>query len=386
MSKKHKKKEKDKPKDWLKFLKKHLTTPVVRFGVLILVSVVIVVLSLYWLPGDLHYRITETYQFSGDEAGLLTLVVLLPTTGQYQEVFEPVIEWPGEYETHQDERLKVLRFEKDLAVGETVQGKISYNVHLWQGRAVWYGEPVKPGDLAATEKIQSESPLIVNRAEALSIPNNERRTARRIFEFTNRHLEWPQEDRMVPSNSALEALQSGVGGRTEYAYLMAALNRAAELPTRVINGLVLPDTVPLIPVSSVWDHPAKAHGWGESYIDYTWQFVDPRWANQLLKRDLFGWVDGRRLAYAEMLDERAVYEPLIAEAEDNGTWIAAMNAPLRFVAWSSLSFENMHFIPEVTLLKVWDSRYMLFVSLILILWILAWVARNDHADISKKGS
>ena len=380
MSKKHDKKKKDKKKhrDWTGFLRKYLKPNVIKTGVQILVSLVIIVLSLYWLPGDLHYRITETYQFSADESGPVTLVVLLPTTGQYQEVFEPIIEWPGDYETRRDGGLSVLRLTADLRAGETVEAQIIYTVHLWQGRAVWYGEPVNPNDLAATPEIQTQSPEIVSKAEALGIPGSDKRTARRIFEFTNRHLEWPQDDRMHPDMTALNALRSGVGGCTEHAYLMTALCRAAGIPTRVINGLALPKMIPFVPTSAVWNHPAGSHAWVESLIDHSWYFADPSWGNQFLQRDLFGWVNGRHLAYDEMAQESAVYEPLITEAEANGTWIAAMNAPLRFVAWSTLSFESMRFIPQVTLRKVWDSRYLLFLSLILILWILAWVASDNR--------
>ncbi len=382
MSKKHDKKKNNQQKDrqkhnrWRDFFRNHLTPPVIKTGVLVLLSLVIVVLSLYWLPGDLHYRITEVYQFSAAEAGPVTLVVLLPTTGQYQEVFDPAVDWPGEVDSRQAGRLQVLRLWTDLRAGETVEAQITYTVHLWQGRAVWSGEPANPEDLAATAEIQSKNPAIVAKAEVLGIPENESRTARRIFEFTNRHLEWPQDDRMHPEMSALDALQSGIGGCTEHAYLMTALNRAQGIPTRVIHGLVLPDTIPLIPTSAVWNHPAGSHAWAESLFDHTWHFVDPSCANRFLQRDLFGWVDGTRLAYDEMAQVEAVYQPLITEAEANGVWIAAMNAPLRFVAWSDLSFESMHFIPQVTLRKVWDSRYLLFLSLILILWILAWVASD----------
>ncbi|MFW5714267.1 MAG: transglutaminase-like domain-containing protein [Brevefilum sp.] len=388
MSKKHnKKKQKEKePRGfWTDFQRKFLTRPVIRTSILVLVSLAIIILSLYWLPGDLHYRITETYQFSGNESGSLTFVVLLPTTGQYQEVFEPEITWPGTVEEHQDGRLQVVRLTTDLRAGESVEAQIAYSVHLWQGKAVWYGELMNPEDLSATPEIQSDDPAIQTKAEELRVNNNQRRTARKIFEFTNQHLKWPDDSRINPDISALDSLQSGIGGCTERACLMAALSRAEGIPTRVITGLAMPDSIPFVPISEVWNHPAGAHAWVETYFDHTWHFADPSWANQFLKRDLFGWVDGLHLAFDEIDQENAVYAPLIAEAEENGTWIAAMNAPLRFVAYSNLSFEEMQFIPEVTLRKVWDSRYLLFVSLILILWILSWVARDDQqVKTSKK--
>lgn len=390
MAKKQDKKKKDRETQksqspfWAGIRRRYLTPDLLRTGILVLVSLIIIILSFHWLPGDLHYTITETYQFTGDDDGTLTVVVLLPTTGPYQEVFEPEIEWPGTFEINQDGRLQLVRLSSDLRAGETMEASLTYSVHLWQGSAVWYGESPGPEDLAETAEIQSENPEIIARAEDLRIPDNQRRTARKIFEFTNRHLQWPQDDRMNPEMSALKALQEGVGGCTEHAYLMAALCRAQGIPSRVINGLALPDTVPFIPVSAVWNHPASSHAWVESFFDHTWHFADPSWANRFLKRDPFRWVDGRHLAYDEMAREAAVYEPLVGEAEADGTWIAAMNAPLRFVAWSTLSVEGMQFIPQVTLRKVWDSRYLLMISLILILWILAWVARDGRYR-QKKG-
>ena len=384
MSKKHNnnkkknKKKKNQRKPWDRFKRRYLTPSLLWKGILVLVSLLIIILSLYWLPGDLHYEITETYQFTGDLGGPLTFVVLLPTTGPYQEVFEPEIEWPGTVDRSQEGKLQIIRFSTELSAGETVEARITFKVHLWQGSAVWYSEPATPEDLAATSEIQSDDPMIVAKAESLRVPQNQRRTVRKIFEFTNRHLEWPQDDRVNPEMSALKALQEGVGGYTEHAFLMAALCRAEEIPARVIDGLALPDSIPFIPVSTVWNHPAGSHTWVESFFNHTWYFADPSWANQFMKRAPFGWIDGRYLAYDEMGQEAAVFAPLIEEAEANGTWIAAMKAPLRFVGWSTVSNENIDFIPKVTLRKIWDSRYLLFISMILILWILAWVARDDR--------
>jgi hypothetical protein len=384
MSKKKEKKktnEKNQRKHSGGIVRKFLRPQVVRTAVLALISLFIFILSVYWLPGDLHYQITETYQFSGDEAGSLIFVVLLPTTGPYQEVFEPEIVWPGTISSSQEGRLQVLRFTADLEARKTIEAQISYTVHLWQGGAVWHRERVEPEGLAATPEIQSDHPEIIARAEALRVTGNQQRTARRIFKFTRQHLEWPKAERINADLSALSALQTGVGGDIEHANLMAALGRAEDIPSRVINGLTLPDAMPFIPMSTVWDHPAGAHAWVESYFEDAWHFSDPSSANQLFQRDLFGWVDGRHLAYDEVQNELAVFQPLIAEAEENGTWIAAMNAPLRFVAWSNLSHESVNFIPEVTIRKVWDSRYLLFVSLTLILWTLDWVARGNDRQV-----
>jgi len=350
----------------------------IRWGIVFILSVVLVFLSLFWLPAELHYEITETYTFSAEEMAPLYLTVLLPTSGPYQDVLEPEITWPGSWDIHSDGRLNVLRMESDIQAGETVEAVITFRVDLFQGSARWFGEPVRSDDLAPSEDIQSASPEIIARANELTVSGNDRQTARQIFDFTIRHLDWPKESRVNANLSALNAYETGVGGCAEHANLVAALCRAAGIPTKTISGLAMPETVPFIPVSATWGHPAGAHAWNEIFIDDAWSLADPSWSGQFYKRDLFGWADGKHLAYDEIAHEAQVYTPLLAEAEDQGTWIAAMSAPLKFVAWSEMDIENMQFSPAVTLRKTWDGRFMMMVSVILILVMLNWLIDGDN--------
>ena len=346
---------------------------VTRWAIVTLLSLVVVVLSLFWISGDLHYNITETYTFSAKDSGAIHLTVLLPTSGHYQEVLEPVIEWPGDWDMSLNGRLNVLRMAVDLEAGQTAEAVISYGVNLWQGTARWVGEPVTSEDLSPTDLIQSEHPEIVSQAESLQMASDEGGTVKQIFDFTIQHLEWPTEDRINADLSALEALQTGVGGCADHANLMAALCRALDIPARTISGLAMPETIPFVPMSATWNHPAGAHAWVEVFVDDVWQFADPSWSGQFYQRDLLGWTDGRHLAYDTVAHEAEVYLPLVEEAENEGTWIAAMSAPMRFVAWSDLPNESMEFTPRVTLQKTWDARLLMIFSVILIMVVLNWL-------------
>jgi len=353
-----------------------LTPKIIRWGIVTFLSILIVFISLFWMPADLNYEITERYTFTPDEAGEVTLIVLLPTNGDYQEVFEPEVTWPGSWGSQPEGRLNQLNFSHDFESEEQFTAEITYRVHLWQGVARWHGQPVSPEDFAPTELILSDHPEIIAQAEQLEVSGNEVRTAQRIFRFTSQHLRWPQGDRLDIDLDALTALQSGVGGCSEHAALMVALSRAVNIPAKMVNGLALPETIPGIPQKETWNHPAGAHAWVEIFVDHTWQFADPSWAKPFFVRNLFGWTDGKHLVYDEMCVESEVYQALVSEAEENGTWIAAMSAPLRFVAWSDISVDGMVLIPEVTLLKVWDTRYLFMFSTILILVILTWITGN----------
>lgn len=355
------------PKKNVDIRRKFLKPQVIRFGVLALISLVIILASLYWIPGDMQYRITETYQFSSNDPGLLSLVVLLPTSVQNQEVFEPEIAWLGSMDIRRDGQLRVIRLDGEIEAGETVEAVISYEVHLWQGSEAWHGEPPTPEDLSSSALVDVDHPEIVARAKLLQVAENPKQTARNIYDFAGKYLDLPEGGQSDPDISASEALESGIGGHVEYAYLMAALSRAAEIPARVVNGFVLPDTFPFIPVSATKGHPAEAHSWVDVFYNHTWHFADPGLGNRRLKHDLFGWVDGRHLAYAEMQVESYVLSQWVSDTEETGDWHAAMSSPLRFVAWTDTPFESIEFIPRVTVRKTWDSRYFLMFSMILIL-------------------
>ena len=343
-----------------------------------MLTLVLVFLSLFWVPGELHYVITETYSFEVEEAAPVFLAVFLPTSGVYQHVSEPDISWSGAWDIRSEGRLDVLFFELALEAEQIEKAVIQYQVNLFQGKAGWIGDPITSYDLASTEVIQSDHPEIVTKAHALAGSREPQGAARQIFNFTYRHLDWPKGNRTDPDLSALSAFQSGVGACTEHANLMTALCRAADIPAHTISGLAMPELIPFIPVSKTWNHPAGAHAWVEFHADGVWQMADPSWSDKFYKRDLFGWTDGKHLAYDTALHETQVYETLLATAEDQGGWIAAMSAPMHFVAWSDMEAESMTFTPTVSVRKTWDARLLMAVSVIIIMVVMNWLIEVDR--------
>jgi len=383
---KPKKKERKKKKRTLQqeHHQKTMKTSIFRWFSLLLLSLIIVVGVMYWVPGDMHYEITEVYTFVGDISDRVNLVVILPTSGPYQDVFEPDILWPGDWQSQIDGQLNVIRLTADLIAGEIVEAEISYRVDLWQGPAQWQGVAVRLEDLKPAALIQSDHAEIIEQADELTVRGNAEQTTREIFRFTSRHLAWPQEDRLDADSRAITALQTGIGGCLEHATLMTALLRAAEVPAYIVSGLAIPETIPLVPITTTWNHPAGAHAWVEVSVDQTWYLADSSWSGLFFQRDLFGWSDGKHLVYDQLSHESAIYNSLVDEAEQSGTWIAAMAAPLRFVAWSELPVENVQFQPQVTLRKIWDSRYLWIFSIILIMGILVWINERNIRDKNRK--
>ena len=76
--------------------------------------------------------------------------------------------------------------------------------------------------------------------------------------------------------SALEAINRRMGDCTEAAVVLAALGRAAGIPTRVVSGLVY--------------SRQRYHGVTNAFMPHSWvvAFVDGRWRSYDLALDRFG--------------------------------------------------------------------------------------------------
>jgi hypothetical protein len=101
--------------------------------------------------------------------------------------------------------------------------------------------------------------------------------------------------------------------------------------------------------------------------------ADPSWSGSFYKHDLFGWTDAKHLVYDESSQFSSTYQNLISDAEADGSLIGAMSAPMKFIAWSDLDVDNLSFTPQVTLKKVWDARWLMLFSSVIILVVLGWV-------------
>ncbi len=356
----------------------------IRWGIVLLISAAILFISFFWLPGEMHYQFKETYSFSALEPGTIYLNILLPGTGPYQVIHEPDIEWPGTWALNPEGQINLLSMQADIQEGETIEAVIHYRVDTFQGPAYWQAGPDDTGALSATDTIQAENQHIQDQAQELYVAGDFRATSRNIFKFTQRHLTPPADDQVTGDHSALTAYQTGLGGVVEHANLMVALSRAAGVPAISVSGLLLPPSLPFISNATIWDHPGEHHTWVEIEIDQGWLMADPSLRQPFFKRQLFGWSEGRHIVYAEAAHEEQVIHQLVAEAEEQAVWTAASAAPLRFVAWSQVSIENLHLIPTVSIRKTWDTRYLLMLSVILIMGMMNWLIGETQQDFHRR--
>lgn len=90
--------------------------------------------------------------------------------------------------------------------------------------------------LSATPLVQSDAPPIVAAARTVTAgADTDSKKARRLVDWVYRHL---RKQPVLSVPNALEILENKVGDCNEHAILLAALGRAAGIPTRIEAGLV----------------------------------------------------------------------------------------------------------------------------------------------------
>lgn len=377
MAKQNQKKEKQNKRKKRRWLKALWRSPKIVRGVIIaILSILSFFISFFWVPGEIHYRIRETYSFTPDEAGVLNLAALLPTSGANQVVSDPKVEWPGNWQASEDGRLQVIRMEAKALADETVKAVITYQVTLTQGTARWVDEPVNDEDINPSADVQSDAPEIIAQAELLGIEGDETRTLRLFHEFTGDYLEKTKDNPADHDESALTAYQTGIAGDLGEANLLAALSRASGLPAKIVNGLKLPEMVPLIPVSTAGESPADSGFWAEVFYEEGWGMIDPGEADGFYRPAVFGWNDGKHLTYGEVDQVNRVYQELQADDDAEKQWKSSSLGSLHYVAWADV--DQVEIVPKVSILKTWDARWVMLVSLIAIILIIAWLMRDSQ--------
>lgn len=353
----------------------------IRRGIFAILIILFSVLSLFWIPGEVHYVITETYQFEVNQAAPIQLSLLLPTSGPYQKIQEPQVTWPGTWTMEVNGRLAILTLTMDLLESEKVEAVVQYQVNLWQGKAIWSNMLIVSGDLEPNQEIPSDQPEIESLAASLQEGVGDLQTARQIFDFTVQHLHQPEVDQNNGVLSVESTFVSSIDGEVEPANLLTALYRAGDIPAHPVSGYVMPSLIPFFSLSATWDHPADIWAWVEVYAGDRWQFADPSRSGNFYQPDLFGRTDGRYLVYSDAIHEKEVYSSLVNQARDTGEWIAAMSAPLKFVAWSSAPKTAIVFNPIIKIRKTWDARILMMISISLILGVVNWLMEHNTSKI-----
>ena len=382
MSKQNEKREKPEKqkKKPLKFLKKDWwrNRKVIRGGIVLILSILFFFISFFWVPGEVYCRVRETYTFTADEAATLNLAVLLPSSGPYQDVFDPVVEWPGTWQINPDGRLQVLTMETTVQAGETIKAVITYRVNLSQGTALWVDEPVIAADVDPSADIQSDAPEIIAQAELLQVEGDEESTLRRIFEFTKDYLDVSQALSGNGDESALSVFRNASGGMEGRANLVAALSRASGLPAKTISGIRFPNTFPLIPAAANGAYPGQNSTWNEVFYDSAWGQVDPNAAGEFFRPAAFGWTDGRYLMFASPDRIAKIIQGFVQNAETNDQWVVSSTESLRYAAWADVDQGRIEVIPKVSLMTTWDARWVMLIALITICVMIVWLMEGDQ--------
>jgi len=379
MSKQIEKREKLKKKT-AKFWKKGWwrNPKIIRAVIIVVLSIFFFFVSFFWVPGDIYYRIKETFIFTAKEDASVHLTLLLPSSGPNQEVFEPQIDWPGVWQISEDGRLRVLTMEAPIEPGETIKAVIIYRPILSLGTAQWVDEPVTTADTDASMNIQSDAPEMIAQAEHLQAAGDEARTLRQIFTFTKDYL---AETRNVEGNedeSALTVFRNGISGELGRANLLAALSRASGLPARTISGQKLPNTIPFIPITTTGAFPGQNSNWNDVFYNGAWGLVDPNAVGGFYQPSALGWSDGRHLVFAGADQQESVLQSQLRNAGEEGQWRSSSGESLRYVAWADVDQEQFELTPKVSVMTTWDARWLMLVSLILITLIMAWLLEGKR--------
>lgn len=120
------------------------------------------------------------------------------------------------------------------------------------------------GFLADERYIETNHPMIIQKAKALATAGDAAESSRRIFTWVNRHIKYTgfvKEDQ-----GALYALKNAMGDCTEYMYLFTALNRATGKKTRAVGGYVVEEDS----VLAARDY----HNWAEVEQNGVWRVAD----------------------------------------------------------------------------------------------------------------
>jgi hypothetical protein len=121
-------------------------------------------------------------------------------------------------------------------------------------------------DRAATRWLEADAQELVAIASREAGDGDARTRMRNLERFVRGYIEDKSLD--VGYASALETLRSREGDCTEHALLLAALGRAAGVPTRVVNGLAY------APSFGGRDHVFVPHAWVTAWTGERWESFD----------------------------------------------------------------------------------------------------------------
>lgn len=124
---------------------------------------------------------------------------------------------------------------------------------------------IAPGSVFETAEpmVESDSPEIRALADSLGV-TPEREYAADAYRWVREHIVYAGY--IADDLGATSVLRSRRGDCSEFAYLVASLNRARGIPTKVLGGYVVTSNAVL--------KASEYHNWNEAYIDGQWWLID----------------------------------------------------------------------------------------------------------------
>lgn len=269
------------------------------------------------------YQVTETYNIAAVDGAITYLSVNLPLNYGYQEIGNIEVTGAEEYTISEEDGYR--EFNAVINGSEIVT--LVYSIHLSKGNVVWNNVMLDSYTQPA-EFIDSDNDEIVKAAKSL-IGSNDDETAKNIFTYVVKNIKFIRNGESDLIWTASDILKNKIGICKDYANLMTAMLRAAGIPAKAVNGLVLND----LKEPTEWMSSAQngSHAWVEFYSGGEWHFADPTWGKRY-----FNNADGYHLSYGtEPMTAAASYREKISRIESDGYFIiGAMTAPLKFLAYS----------------------------------------------------
>jgi transglutaminase-like putative cysteine protease len=275
---------------------------------------------------DRVYNVTETYTVNIPNGESVYFDIDIPDSYGYQDVENLIVVGVNQYEILSMDGYQILHGQVDG--DENVYTiRIDYKISALSGSIQWDGE-VKPEYSYPGQFIDSDNDNIVFETQAL-IANNEYETAKNIFDYVSGHLKFVDK-REGDTRIASKVLEEKDGVCEDYANLMVAMLRAADIPSKSISGMTYRE---LKKSTDGWEHSASSgsHAWVEFYTGGKWHFADPTWG-----KGFFDDCDGYHISYGlePMIEENSYIEKINAIEREGYQIPLSITAPFKVTFWS----------------------------------------------------
>ena len=124
----------------------------------------------------------------------------------------------------------------------------------------------------------------------------------------------------------------------------------------MVLGLVYPDPMFNLGITSFPRNPDEAHAWVEYYAEDSWKMADPTWGSKGWKLMQFNRNDGRHLAYGELEQVLNLDNILDAWALGQAKFIIGEGKCFRYIA--TADSRQILISTKVSIQRNWDGRWV----------------------------